>query len=289
MSRFSSDLVLLNSKSDVALYDQMAASMGLPQSNAVLAGLSFMPSRDQAKPTGSDVVFVGQPTVPAGKLERLYVVERMVALARRHPDTTFIMKPRHRAGEKTLHRMRYHYQHLIDENRIVVPPNLRFSYDFMETVLEKTGLVLTFSSTAALEAMARGIPTRLLTDIGINENIGNFWFMGSGALANFDDIEPGLPLIIDDAWYQHNASSGDDCFPLVLERVDALLDQQRELGHALPPPHDRLFGRSEAYTRFVTERAAVSGLEDFGDVKISSRVRRLGAALRDGLLRFKRW
>ena len=289
MSRQSSDLVLLSSKSDVALYNQMLASMGIEQSNATLAGLSFMPSRGEPVPTGSDVVFVGQPTVPAGKLERLYVVERMVSLARRYPDTTFTIKPRHRQGEKTLHRMRYHYQTLIDENRIEVPANLRFSYDSMETVLEHTGLLLTFSSTAALEAMARGIPTRLLTDIGINENIGNFWFMGSGALAQFDDIDPKMPLIVDEAWYQRNASSADDCFPNVLERIDALLDKQEQLGKALPPPHNRLFGRTDAFTRFVTDRDAISKLEDFGDVRISSRLRRLGAALRDGFLRFRLW
>ena len=96
--------------------------MGDIAANAVLAGLSFLPSRrGEEAPKGTDVVFVGQPTVPAGKIERLYVAEKMVDLARRHPDTQFVIKPRHRPGEKTLHRMRYHYKTLMDEAGIVAP------------------------------------------------------------------------------------------------------------------------------------------------------------------------
>lgn len=288
MSRMSSDLVLLNSIADKELYDQMVAGMGLNETNSVVGGLSFLPARRPPQADGSTVVFVGQPTVPAGRTERLFVLEELVRFARRHPSTPVCLKPRHRPNEQTLHRMRYHYRTLADEAGLRLPSNLTFSYASMESVLDETGLLLTFSSTAALEAMARGIPTRILTDIGINENVGNFWFMGSGALIELGHVEPGMPFVLDDAWYARNAAAAELCLPRVLERIDHLIDEQRSRGHALPPPHDHLFGRTADFTRYVTNRGSSSDLEHFGDVKRKSRVQRLGGALRKAWKRARR-
>jgi len=51
----------------------------------------------------------------------------------------------------------------------------------MAPVLDRNDLCLTVSSTAAVEAMHRGIPTGILVDLGVRELLANQLFLGSGA------------------------------------------------------------------------------------------------------------
>ena len=90
--------------------------MGIARSNALWSGLLFLPSENTQVSADGDVVFAAQPTVPAGRLERLYTLTRLIDMARRHPGHNFVLKPRHRPGESTLHKVRYHYVNLLAPN-----------------------------------------------------------------------------------------------------------------------------------------------------------------------------
>ena len=72
-----------------------------------------------------------------------------------------------------------------------LPPNFRLVYGNMGEVLDRTDLLVTVCSTAALESLHRRIPTAVLTDLGVREVLGNHHFLGSGCLASWDQLDAG--------------------------------------------------------------------------------------------------
>lgn len=81
-----------------------------------------------------------------------------------------------------------------------MPANCRLVYGNMGEVLDDADLLVTVSSTAALESLHRGIPTAVLTDLGIREALGNHHFLGSGCLASWDQLDEGLLPRADPDW-----------------------------------------------------------------------------------------
>jgi hypothetical protein len=79
--------------------------------------------------------------------------------------------------------------------------NLRISHKPSLALLQRCACAITVSSTAAMEAMALGVSTRIVTDLGVNETLGNHYFLDSGALSDFDAIvrDPFTPSH-DEGW-----------------------------------------------------------------------------------------
>jgi hypothetical protein len=77
------------------------------------------------------------------------------------------------------------------------------------------------SSTAAVEAIHRGLPTGILTDLGIREEMGNHYFAGSGCYVAFDELADGATPLADPAWAADRGLTGLAPGALV-ERVAAL-------------------------------------------------------------------
>ncbi len=263
MSRSSCDLVMLNSRYDLKLYQDAARSLGLPGDNAVWSGLSFLPQKPRKKNrTGGAFLFAGQPTAPVGRYEREYVVESLAKIAASNPQSEVILKPRHRPSETTLHRIRYHYEELLLQKD--VPANLIVSYEPIAKLFERTKVCMTFSSTAALEALALGIPTRVITDLGIHENLGNHFFVGSGLLGDFSTVTAELPFQFESDWYERYAAPPEQGTEEAISKIFRLLEEQASTGKALPPPQSRLFGRAKAFNSYVSRRDPKS-LWRFGD------------------------
>ncbi|MER6159792.1 DUF6716 putative glycosyltransferase [Streptomyces sp. NPDC001868] len=85
--------------------------------------------------------------------------------------------------------------------------------------------------TAALESMHRGIPTAILTDFGVREAHGNHYFLHSGCLASWDDIDAGALPQPDPAWSAAQGIGKSDPYAAARDRVRAL----RGGGAVLPP------------------------------------------------------
>ncbi len=101
-----------------------------------------------------------------------------------------LLKLRTKPGEHTTHIEELPYQKLAQRCRRL-PPNFRLVYGHMGEVLDRTDLLVTVSSTAALESLHRSIPTVVLTDLGVREALGNHHFIGSGCLASWDQLDAG--------------------------------------------------------------------------------------------------
>ncbi|WP_328739393.1 hypothetical protein OHA91_15070 [Streptomyces erythrochromogenes] len=200
--RHGADLVLANSRHDAerfrAVYEGVGADAGAVTETALpfLGGAPYEPAGSRAH----TVVFAVQPSVPDSRADRAYLLERAAGHARKHPDREVLIKLRSKPGEHTTHLEEQPYQRLAEKIPGGLPANCRLVYGNMGEVLDGTDLLVTVSSTAALESLHRSIPTAVLTDLGIREALGNHHFLGSGCLASWDQLDAGLLPEGDPVW-----------------------------------------------------------------------------------------
>lgn len=91
---------------------------------------------------------------------------------------------------------------------------------------------MTVSSTVAVEAMARGVPTRILSDFGVSEALGSAYFVGSGCFSPLAALRPDMAVAADPGWL---ARSGALATPEpLLAQCAALLAGQAGLDAPLP-------------------------------------------------------
>ncbi|MCX4527675.1 hypothetical protein OG982_18655 [Streptomyces sp. NBC_01551] len=200
--RHGADLVLANSRHDVERFRGVYEGVGADAGSVTETVLPFLDGAayDGAGSRAKTVVFAVQPSVPESRADRAYLLERAAGHARLHPDREVLVKLRSRPGEHTTHLEEQPYQRLAEKLPGGLPANCRLAYGNMGEVLDGTDLLVTVSSTAALESLHRGIPTAVLTDLGIREALGNHHFLGSGCLASWDQLDAGLLPQGDPQW-----------------------------------------------------------------------------------------
>ncbi|MFH8555406.1 DUF6716 putative glycosyltransferase [Streptomyces celluloflavus] len=236
--RHGADVVLANSRHDADRFRGVYRGVGADDGSVVECALPFLGGAPyRGRPGPRTVVFAAQPSVPESRADRAYLLGRAVAHARQHPGREVLIKLRSRPGEHTTHIEELPYQKLAAKVPGGLPANCRLVYGNMGEVLDGTDLMVTVSSTAALEALHRGIPTAVLTDLGIREALGNHHFLGSGCLASWDELDAGARPVADPRWLArqglpHTAADGtyEHAFDAARARVTALRDAPR-----LPP------------------------------------------------------
>nr|WP_202528371.1 DUF6716 putative glycosyltransferase [Streptomyces sp. SID486] len=226
--RHGADLVLANSRHDADRFRAVYEGVGADASSVTEVALPFLggtPYTGEHDPY--TVVFAVQPSVPDNRRDRLYLLDRAVAHARRHPEREVLLKLRSRPGEHTTHIEELPYQKLAQGRDL--PANFRLVYGHMGEVLDRTDLLVTVSSTAALEALHRRIPTAVLTDLGVREVLGNHHFTGSGCLASWDQLDAGHLPVPDEEWVARQGVAADGtyatAFDTARERIAKLLDR----------------------------------------------------------------
>ncbi|GAA2452520.1 DUF6716 putative glycosyltransferase [Streptomyces macrosporus] len=234
--RHGADVVLANSAHDAERFRAVYEGVGADPDSVVECALPFLGGAPYEASTERPhtVVFAVQPSVPANRADREYLLRRAAGHARRHPDREVLIKLRSKPGEHTTHIEEQPYQKLAAKLPGGLPPNCRLVYGHMGEVLDRTDLLVTVSSTAALEALHRGIPTAILTDLGVREALGNHHFLGSGCLASWDQLDEGLLPEPDAAWTARQGVVADGpyeaAFDAARERVAALVARE-----TLPP------------------------------------------------------
>jgi hypothetical protein len=232
--RHGADVVLANSRQDAERFSAVYAGVGADDSCVVESALPFLGGAPYARPHDPyTVVFAAQPSVPESRTDRTYLLRRLVEHARMHPRRQVLLKLRSKPGEHTTHIEELPYQRLA-QRLGPLPENFQTVYGHMGEVLDRTDLLVTVSSTAALESLHRRIPTAVLTDLGVREKLGNHHFIGSGCLTSWDHLDTGELPAPDEVWLARHgvAADGDyeKAFGAARERVGALLAADR-----LPP------------------------------------------------------
>jgi len=196
--RHGADLVLANSRQDADRFRDVYEGVGADASSVTEVALPFLGGAPYEKKDPCTVVFAAQPSVPDNRRDRAYLLDRLIRHARRYPDREVLLKLRSQPGEHTTHIEELPYQKLA--RRPDLPPNFRLVYGNMGEVLDRTDLLVTVSSTAALESLHRRVPTVVLTDLGVREALGNHHFVGSGCLASWDQLDAGHEPVPDPWW-----------------------------------------------------------------------------------------
>ncbi|QCD57853.1 DUF6716 putative glycosyltransferase [Streptomyces hawaiiensis] len=232
--RHGADLVLANSRQDADRFRAVYEGVGADACAVTEVALPFLggapydgendPSAQQGRRPYT-VVFAAQPSVPENRKDRTYLLNRLVRHARRHPEREVLLKLRSRPGEHTTHIEELPYQKLVQP--LDPPANFRLVYGNMGEVLDRTDLLVTVSSTAALESLHRRIPTVVLSDLGIRESLGNHHFVGSGCLASWDQLDAGHRPAPDEEWVSRQGvaadGSYDSAFDAARDRIAELL------------------------------------------------------------------
>jgi len=189
--RTQSDLFVLHSTREVSTFTELAERRGLVQRFA-LARLPFargsvaLPSAEStssdatpASSTATDLVFASQAIVPRERADRMRVARLLVAAARADPGKRVVVKERALAGEHQTHEQRHGYPDLL-RRLAPLPTNLVVSTESMSHAFDSAEGLVTVSSTAAIEAIARGIPVIALDTFGVDDSLINPVFEGSG-------------------------------------------------------------------------------------------------------------
>jgi hypothetical protein len=232
VSRAGSDVVLANSASDAQRFRQIYADLGADPDSVIQTSLPFLGGApyDPAA-AGRDrpftLTFVTQPGVPETKAQRRFVMEQAAQHAELYPQRSVVMKLRGRVGERTTHVEPYHYSSLASARDL--PRNLEFVYGAMGPVLDRSDICVTVSSTAAIEAMHRHIPTGILTDFGIRESLGNHLFLGSGAFTSWRALHEGAVPSPRAQWMARNGVHDPAPYVAAAARVGELVEHSADL------------------------------------------------------------
>ncbi|TDN93147.1 DUF6716 putative glycosyltransferase [Microbacterium sp. BK668] len=284
--RTQCDLFVLHSRREVREFAALARSRGLSQRFA-LTRLPFAarsPARTGDRPeaggfgpdrpvladppvpgattaagrarTCTDLVFAAQAIVPRDRADRRRLAELLVRAARADPSRRVVLKLRASAGEHQTHAEADPLTDLV-ASLGPRPANLVFSTAPMATALDSAEGLVTVSSTAAIEAVARGIPVIALDTFGVSARLINEVFQGSGLYGGEEDVVARRFRHPSPAWlrdnYFHDAADDD-----VAVLLSALIARRREGRLAAKPPLRRTGGA----LRDAWERKLVLGDRD---------------------------
>lgn len=257
--RQQADLFVLHSRRELVEFTALAEVNGCRQRFA-LDTLPF--AHGDSVAGGTDLVFAAQAIVPLERADRMRVARLLVDAAAADPTRRVVVKLRAAEGEHQTHAESDGYPGLLEELRAVrggrgLPANLVVSTEPMSSALAHAEGLLTVSSTAAIEAVARGVPVIALDSFGVADELINTVFVGSGLFGGesaviareFRHPEPGWL----DANYFHDPA--DDDFAAQLEALVELAQRgelawrpaDRGLGGRLRLAWDRrrAFGRAD--------------------------------------------
>jgi hypothetical protein len=207
--RGQADVVVLHSKNEIREFRFTAGKRGWSHRLA-LATLPFIDGRPVTG--GTDVVFAVQSIVPPRLDDRQRVLDILVETARRNPDRRVVIKVRAVEGEAQTHDERHGYPALLAA-RTGMPANIVVASGSMSAALDTAAGLVTVSSTAVMEAIARGVPVIAISEFGVTAELINVVFAGSGMLGSGEDVAElrfahPRPEWLDDNYF-HDAAQND--------------------------------------------------------------------------------
>ena len=255
--RSQADMIVVHSKREIGRFGDVAAENGFEHVFG-LATLPFLAERSTEPPVGTDIIFAAQAIVPPTRAGRMMLLDWLVELAKRVPERRVVIKVRARPGEAQTHFENNSFVELHALLGAEVPKNLVVEGGPMADHLARAGALVTVSSTAALEAIAAGVPVIALNDFGVSRRMINKVFIGSGLLASATDLIESRFRVADEQWLDENyfhAKADNNWIDQLLELV------KRNRAGELPARvrHER--GRGGTF-RLAWDRKRILGRHD---------------------------
>lgn len=255
-NRFGADLILFNSPADHAHYEATCAALGVAADRGLCFGSTVVCASEtpRAAPVWppQTILYAEQPDVPASRMERLYLVDRLIAYARAHPERTVIIKPRHAPGETTLRPTIHHLADIVRmaDRRGLLPANVHLVYEPIERLLDAADLCLTVSSTVAVQAAAGGIPFAIVGDFGVCEDYGTHFFIDSGCLTTFDALEADKQPVLRRQWLQRHVLAAEANHAALIDTIAQWRANQFQAGRPCAWPNDPFAALGESFNRY---------------------------------------
>ncbi|WP_194408735.1 DUF6716 putative glycosyltransferase [Microbacterium cremeum] len=228
--RLQSDLFVVHSRRELREFGALSARTGYTHRYA-LATLPFARSRPgrRAAAEGTDLVFATQAKVPADRADRLRIARMLVRAAEADPGRRVVVKLRAATGEHQTHVEQDGYPELL-ASLGPLPPNLVTSTAAMGDALDAAEGLVTVSSTAAIEAIARGVPVIALDTFGVSPRLINETLADADLLGSEDDVvarrfrHPDPEWLDDNYFHPPHADDWEDRLAQLvsLRRADAL-------------------------------------------------------------------
>lgn len=180
------DAFITHSRHEADAYASVYAKRRIP-AHILVSRLPLLASANPPQLTSSPasvdrLIFAPQAKVPAGREERLAILRALDRWVRDDESRHVVVKLRSRDGEHETHHERFRYRDLLAELRSADALSPRVTEEFgpMSAFLTPGSALVTVSSTAALESLDQGLPTLIISDFGVNEQMLNIAFAGSG-------------------------------------------------------------------------------------------------------------
>lgn len=220
-SRINSDILLVNNESDRNIAQSIASEYGLETTILNYGLINLDLNFERNNKSGKNIFFIDQVKIPELKIEREYVLEKLLELARNKPDYRIFLKTRLYENEITVHKEQYPYAHLL-RNKKNIPGNFSLYNDSIEVALHEMDACISFSSTSALEAIYYGIPTYIIKDLGISERFYNLPFIDSGLFVFLDELNEisEFSNTLNSVWYDKQVYFNKDRDKILNDIID---------------------------------------------------------------------
>lgn len=193
VARSEADLILVSSPRERDRFRLELEKMGAKCQIALhtLPFLEVKSARDSFN-GAETVVFAPQPDLPKTKEEREYLLLELGKLKEVNPDLEIQVKLRAIPGEAQTHFEKFPYKLLaeeLEESGRLKTGSLNFVQGGMSDYLRnKNATLITVSSTAALESLALGNKTQIITDFGVSDSLATAVFSESGLLRRISEL-----------------------------------------------------------------------------------------------------
>ena len=149
---------------------------------------------------------------------RRFLADVLCTIAERHPEYTVEIKLRHLPGENTRHKHveDFPYPWVLDKYFPHAPKNVIMSARSTADALDDAAFAITCTSTAAMDAISRNVPTLVYLNYPENyldplTRAMRLEFMDSGLIARLPDIMELKAQAPNEAWMD-DRFRGDDLF-----------------------------------------------------------------------------
>ena len=207
-ARIHGDVLLCNNKMDYNIAYKIKRLWSLP-TQVFHYGFPVIQKINTKKK--ESIYFFEQVKIPETYIDRMYLLTKLIEFAFSNPSETIYIKPRVSLSERTIHPNKYPMEKLIEtyKKSNPVPPNLFFTYDDINLCLSKSKMVITLSSTVAFEAIYNDLPTIIISDFGLKKSFANQYFIESGCMVNFSEINKTI-LSLNKNWYNQMVDFPED-------------------------------------------------------------------------------
>lgn len=276
--RRQADLLVVHSHTEADGFRELIRERG----THLRVGLASLPFAVSRAATGTDLVFATQSIVPREREDRVRVAAALREAALADPSRRVVIKTRAAKGEQQTHVEDHDIADLVAELG-PMPANLVVSTAPMDAALDTAEGLVTVSSTAIIEAVARGIPVIAIDDFGVSRRLINEVFEGSGLFGDLSSVvrrefRHPKPAWLD-ANYLHDPADNDwiaQLLALAAEREAGTLPPRAAavpLGGQLREAWDRKLALGHHDRSVLGRFALVIGVPARGVVRAARRVR----------------